>query len=106
MRNSSAPTRRVSPGSSGWATMAEQEDEADQPRAQQRERTRLGNGIGAGEEERIDQPGRIDTPGVDITQPGKHSVECIAARGQEKVVAEFAVGVGPACPLPAGVSAA
>jgi hypothetical protein len=43
-------------GSAGRAT-ATQEAEPEERRAQQRKRTRLGDGINPREEERIDQPG-------------------------------------------------
>src|SRR5437764_451450 len=66
--------------------------EPQQGRAKQRQRTGLRNRVGTGEEEWIDQPGRIDAVDLYVTQPGKHPVERVADRGQEIIVAEFAVG--------------
>src|SRR5215831_15797349 len=99
-RNSRTPVsllaRRIrrSPGST-----AAEEPQTEESRAQQRKRTglRSGNGlVNAGEEERIDQPGRIDASDVDIAQPGKYPVERITNRRQEEVVAVFAIGCGTA----------
>ena|SRR5271166_157460 len=71
--------------------MAVEETQAEEGCAQQRQRAGLGD-IGPGEEERVDQPGCVNASSVDIAQPGKYSVERIADRSQEEIIAEFAIG--------------
>src|SRR5262249_2262361 len=62
-----------------------------EPCQDQQQGPRLGDGVGAGEEERIDEVSCIDPSCIDVTQSCKGSVKRITNGRKIVVIAEFAI---------------